>query len=95
VTYVLTTGGHNAGIVSEIGHEGRSYQVMTKPADGQYRDPDAWQSEAPRKDGSWWPEWTAWLDQRSGAFIDAERRDDSGDAAASLGQAPGTYVLQP
>ena len=95
VTYVLTTGGHNAGIVSEIGHKGRSYQVMTKPADGQYTAPDAWQAVAPRKDGSWWPEWTAWLDQRSGAFIEAERFDDPACVAASLGQAPGTYVLQP
>jgi len=94
VTYVLTTGGHNAGIVSEIGHPGRSYQVMTKPADGHFTDPDAWQKAAPRKDGSWWPEWAAWLDQHSGAFIDAERFDDPGRAAASLGPAPGTYVLQ-
>lgn len=95
VTYVLTTGGHNAGIVSEVGHQGRSYQVMTKPADGQYTAPDAWHAMAPQKQGSWWLEWTAWLDQRSGAFVDAERRDASVGAAASLGPAPGTYVLQP
>ena len=96
VTYVLTTGGHNAGIVSEVGHKGRSYQVMTKPADGQYTDPDTWQAEAPRKDGSWWPEWTAWLDRHSGTFIDAQRLGDPGHAAAaSLGPAPGTYVLEP
>ena len=95
VTYVLTTGGHNAGIVSEVGHKGRSYQVMTKPADGQYTDPDTWQAEAPRKDGSWWPEWTAWLDQHSGAFIDAERLGDPRHATASLGPAPGSYVLEP
>ena len=30
VTFVLTTGGHNAGIVSEPGRDGRSYQVMTR-----------------------------------------------------------------
>jgi polyhydroxyalkanoate synthase len=95
VTYVLTTGGHNAGIVSEVGHKGRSYQVMTKASEGQYTDPAAWQMTAPRKDGSWWPEWTAWLDQRSGAIIDAESLDDPGGTGASLGRAPGTYVLQP
>ncbi len=94
VTYVLTTGGHNAGIVSEVGHKGRSYQVLTRPADGQPIDPDAWQAAASRKQGSWWPEWAAWLDQRSGAFIDAEWRDDADGAATSLGPAPGTYVLQ-
>jgi hypothetical protein len=76
-------------------HKGRSYHVMTRPADGHHHDPDAWQAAAPRKEGSWWPEWTAWLDRRSGAFIDAERSDDHDRAAASLGPAPGTYVLQP
>jgi poly[(R)-3-hydroxyalkanoate] polymerase subunit PhaC len=95
VTYVLTTGGHNAGIISEIGHKGRSYQVMTRLADGHYVDPDAWQAAAPRKEGSWWPEWTAWLDQRSGPLIDAKRLDGPERDAASLGPAPGTYVLQP
>ncbi len=30
VTYLLTTGGHNAGIVSEPGHGHRSFQVMTQ-----------------------------------------------------------------
>jgi len=94
VTYVLTTGGHNAGIVSEVGHKGRSYQVMTKPADGRYTDPDTWQKVAPRKDGSWWPEWTAWLDQRSGPLVAAERLDNSERGAASLGPAPGTHVQQ-
>jgi hypothetical protein len=39
VTYLLTTGGHNAGIVSEPGHAGRSFQVMARKADDHYRDP--------------------------------------------------------
>ena len=30
VTFVLTSGGHNAGIVSEPGHPGRRYRVATK-----------------------------------------------------------------
>jgi polyhydroxyalkanoate synthase subunit PhaC len=95
VTFVLTTGGHNAGIVSEPGHKGRSYQVMTRPADGRYLDPDAFLATAPRRDGSWWPAWTAWLDARSGAPIDAgEIGDRAAGAAPCLGPAPGTYVLQ-
>jgi polyhydroxyalkanoate synthase len=92
VTYVLTTGGHNAGIVSEIGHKGRSYQVMTRLADGHYVDPDTWMATAPRKDGSWWPEWTAWLRERSGAAVESGGPDEK-PAAPSLGPAPGTYVL--
>jgi polyhydroxyalkanoate synthase subunit PhaC len=93
VTYVLTTGGHNAGIVSEIGHKGRSYQVMVRPADGRYIDTDTWTATASRKDGSWWPEWTAWLDARSGAPVERNGPDDR-LATPSFGPAPGTYVLQ-
>ena len=37
VTYLLTVGGHNAGIVSEPGHDGRSFQIMTKPANAPLR----------------------------------------------------------
>ncbi len=94
VTYVLTTGGHNAGIVSEIGHRGRSYQVMTKAADGHYVDPDAWASMAPHRDGSWWPEWVAWLDRHSGEAVNVDRDHAGVSGGAGLGPAPGTYVLQ-
>ena len=42
VTFLLTSGGHNAGIVSEPGHPDRSYQVLTRGADAPYVDPDRW-----------------------------------------------------
>lgn len=59
VTFLLTSGGHNADIVSEPGGNGRSYQVITKSKDDRYSDPDSWVAAAPHKDGSWWPEWVA------------------------------------
>ena len=65
VTFVLTSGGHNAGIVSEPGHAGRSYRVKTKSSDDRYSAPEAW-AQATHKEGSWWPEWIAWLVHRSG-----------------------------
>jgi polyhydroxyalkanoate synthase subunit PhaC len=67
---------------------------MTKPAEGHYVDPD-WLAAAPRKDGSWWPEWAAWLNGYSGAPIDQERPTVLASGVPSLGPAPGTYVLQP
>jgi polyhydroxyalkanoate synthase len=94
VTYLLTTGGHNAGIVSEPGHEGRSFQVMTKKPDDRYLDPDTFIAKAPRKEGSWWPEWVAWLDARSGAPIAPPIVGVLPSGDTSLGDAPGTYVLQ-
>ena len=94
VTFLLTTGGHNAGIVSEPGRAGRSYQVMTTAYDGRYLDPEAWLAAAPRKEGSWWPEWFSWLAARSG---EPARPPMMGAPAAGyhpLADAPGHYVLQ-
>jgi len=94
VTYLLTTGGHNAGIVSEPGHEGRNFQVMAKKPDDRYFDPDTFIAKAPRKEGSWWPEWVAWLDARSGAFIAPPGVGAPSSGFTPLAEAPGTYVLQ-
>ena len=94
VTYLLTTGGHNAGIVSEPGHAGRSFQVMTGEPDDHYRDPETFSAQAPRKDGSWWPEWVAWLDARSGAAVAPPPVGAPAAGCMPLGDAPGTYVLE-
>ena len=94
VTFVLTSGGHNAGIVSEPGHPHRHFQVMTKPHDGHYVDPDSWQAEAPAKDGSWWPEWTAWLGARSGRPVSPPAMGAPAAGYKPLADAPGSYVHQ-
>lgn len=94
VTFLLTSGGHNAGIVSEPGHPGRSFQVATRAHGARYVDPDAWAERTPRQPGSWWPAWQGWLAERSGAL---SRPPALGHAKAGyppLGPAPGTYVLQ-
>jgi len=92
VTYLLATGGHNAGIVSEPGHDGHGFQVMTRKADDRYIDPEAFLAQAPQKDGSWWPEWVAWLAARSGEPVDPPAMGAADHAP--LADAPGTYVLQ-
>ncbi|HEY0181010.1 MAG TPA: alpha/beta fold hydrolase [Dokdonella sp.] len=91
ITFVLTSGGHNAGIASEPGHPHRSYRILERPGDGAYLAPDAWLDAAAQKQGSWWPEWTAWLDARSGAPIAPPRLGRRG--ARALADAPGDYVL--
>lgn len=94
VTYLLTTGGHNAGIVSEPGHKGRSFQVMTKKPDERYLDPETFIAQAPSKEGSWWPEWVAWLNTRSGAPIAPPGIGAVASGFTPVADAPGTYVLQ-
>ena len=93
LTFLLTNGGHNAGIVSEPGHHGRHYLIATRKRGDRYIDSDAWLKRAQPGDGSWWPAWTAWLQVHS----DKERLAPPGIGAPSRGlmplcPAPGAYV---
>jgi polyhydroxyalkanoate synthase len=96
ITFVLTSGGHNAGIVSPPGHPRRNYQLLTSPAftgqaDGR-KDPDRWLDEAPRQEGSWWPAWREWLRARSGDPVKPPRMGLPGKRPVA--DAPGRYVLE-
>ena len=95
VTFVLATGGHNAGVVSEPGHPNRSYRVGTRPDEGHYVDPDTWLAGATRKGGSWWPEWIDWLNAHSGAMTAPPSIGTTGTPYVVIGDAPGTYVRIP
>jgi polyhydroxyalkanoate synthase len=92
-TFVLTTGGHNAGIVSEPGHRGRSFRSMRRAPGAHYLDPDRFYAEAARKDGSWWLEWTAWLSDRSGEPTSLPAMGAAQSGYSPLADAPGGYVL--
>ncbi|HLV18831.1 MAG TPA: alpha/beta fold hydrolase [Pseudomonas sp.] len=93
VTFLLTSGGHNAGIVSEIGHPRRTYQVETRYEKQGYLDPDTWRQMTPTHQGSWWPVWQTWLEERSSRERIAPPAM-GGEKYAPISDAPGTYVLQ-
>jgi len=92
ITFVLTSGGHNVGIVSPPGHPNRHYRVATKHPEDRYVDPDRWLETAALSDGSWWPEWIAWLDARSGGRTAPPSMGARG--YGPLCDGPGSYVLQ-
>ena len=93
ITFVLTTGGHNAGIVNPPGPDSRRrYQQLTRAAGGAYLAPDEWQAVAPAHEGSWWPAWQQWLAAHSAAPAKPPRM--GGTAFPPLADAPGTYVLE-
>ena len=94
ITFVLTSGGHNAGIVSEPGRANRRYLQQTRPAGGGYLAPEDWFAQAPVHEGSWWPAWTAWLAERSGAPVAPPRMGAPAKGVRVLGDAPGEYVLE-
>ncbi len=96
VTFLLTSGGHNAGIVSELGHANRSYQVARHASDERYLDPDAWVAATAVHEGSWWPEWQRWLVAHSGTRGRRVAPPAMGAPARGyvlLADAPGNYVL--
>ncbi len=92
VTFLLTSGGHNAGIVSAPGHPRSQYRIATKREGDLYRDPDAWVAETPSKAGSWWPEWIGWLKGHSGAPASPPPIAAPAAGYPPLGHAPGAYV---
>jgi polyhydroxyalkanoate synthase len=89
LTFVLTNGGHNAGIVSEPGHAGRHHAVLVRQPSDPVLDPVAWQAAAPRRDGSWWVTWNDWL-VAHGSPSTVKARTPS--VAAVVCDAPGRHV---
>ena len=94
ITFLLTSGGHNAGIVVRT----REPRVGTVgwPRRGRRlsiwigTDPDGWLSTALMKEGSWCPEWISWLEARSG---EPTRPPAMGaEGYEPLCEAPGSYV---
>jgi polyhydroxyalkanoate synthase len=85
VRYVLSSGGHIAGIVNPPGPKAW-YEV------GEYHagTPAQWREVADRHDGSWWEDWARWTDTRAGRLIQPPPM--GGDRHPALGAAPGDYV---
>lgn len=95
VTFVLSNGGHNAGIVNPPGHPNRHHQIATHKEHETYVDPDTWQASAPRMEGSRWPCWLNWLGRHSSKKVRPPSMGAPEKGYVPLGDAPGTYVLEP
>ncbi len=85
VRYVLSSGGHIAGIVNPPGPKAW-YEV----ADGNPADAAGWRDAATRQAGSWWDDWTQWAQGRAGTRV---RPPGMGSQRyPAVGDAPGDYV---
>lgn len=94
MTFVLTSGGHNAGIVSEPGHPYRQFRIADTAAHAAYRDPEEWLAENAASNGSWWTAFASWLAARSGKPVAPPQMGAHAGAFKALCDAPGTYVMQ-
>ncbi len=94
VAFVLTSGGHNAGIVSEPGHAGRHFRYAADGRQAEHVDPDSWLAATPTAEGSWWPVWIEWLDSRASGQMFPPSPGSPDTGYPPLDAAPGKYVLE-
>jgi polyhydroxyalkanoate synthase len=92
ITFVLTSGGHNAGIVSEPGHPNRHFRLAHRGPSTAYIDPDSWVSSNSPRDGSWWGEFAAWLENASAGRVAPPSMGAPAKNYRVVATAPGTYV---
>jgi polyhydroxyalkanoate synthase subunit PhaC len=93
VSFVLTNGGHNHGVVAAPGPSWRHYRIHHATATDRYLAPEAWAERAEVVQGSWWPAWIDWLGARSGEPVAPPPLGAPEHGYPPLGPAPGSYVL--
>ena len=98
VTFLLTSGGHNAGIVSEPDHPHRHFRFNTEVDSTNQHDPEKWMASLNPQEGSWWPvfsEWLLTLNQRQKqALVKPPSTGAPENGYPPLYDAPGTYVFE-
>jgi poly[(R)-3-hydroxyalkanoate] polymerase subunit PhaC len=86
VLYVLSSGGHIAGIVNPPGPK-----AWYEAAEYAGPRPEAWRHANSKHRGSWWEDWTTWADDRAGECIKPPAMGSRRHRA--IGDAPGEYVF--
>ena len=92
-TFLLTSGGHNAGIISGPVHPRRRHRMRTWHDAGTTLSPEEWLETTAPQPGSWWPVWQRWLaDHSAAARVPAPPMGAAAAGYAPLADAPGEYV---
>jgi polyhydroxyalkanoate synthase len=94
-TFLLTSGGHNAGIISGPTHPKRRHRVRTRSYGEPRLTAEKWFETTEIQQGSWWPTWAGWLDSHSSDELVPPPSMGAPEAGyAPLEDAPGQYVRQ-
>jgi polyhydroxyalkanoate synthase len=93
LTFALTSGGHNAGVVSGPQHPRRRFRMHTRLPGDRFMDPETWMEQTDVQQGSWWPAWDKWLDEHTSAQVAPPAMGASRKGYKALRDAPGEYVF--
>ena len=91
-TFCLTSGGHNAGIISGPVHPKRRHRVLTMKAGARLPSPAQYMKKVEPAQGSWWPTFAAWLVEHSTKTKVAPPKMGAA-GYKPVCDAPGEYVL--
>jgi polyhydroxyalkanoate synthase len=91
-TFLLTSGGHNAGIVSGAVHPKRRHRIATRTDGDSFIPAAQWVASNPPTAGSWWPVWQSWLATHSSGMHSPPPMGAREKGFPLLGAAPGDYV---
>jgi polyhydroxyalkanoate synthase len=89
--FVLSTSGHIQALVNPPARAGSESRSSYRVTDEHTDDLETWLAQADVRRGSWWPDYSAWLAERSGALRPAPKKLGSRSHRASA-KAPGSYV---
>jgi polyhydroxyalkanoate synthase len=93
-TFCLTSGGHNAGIISGPQHPKRRHRVLSTRAGARLPAPSQYLEKVEPVQGSWWPTFAEWLAAHSSETkVKPPTMGAAKKGFAPLCDAPGTYVL--
>lgn len=89
VRYVLSSGGHIAGVVNPPSP--KAWLEVNESGKPDPADPKAWRELTTKHQQSWWEDWTAWSTERAGELVDPPKMGSAKHKV--LGDAPGTYIF--
>jgi len=87
VRFLLGGSGHNAGVINPPSANKHGYWVNDAMPDTA----EQWLDGAEKRDGSWWPQWQAWL-SADGSAEKVKARVPGDGKLAAIEPAPGSYV---
>src|SRR5829696_1114727 len=90
--FALANSGHIAGMINPPSRGKGKHWVNEGGDAGEAKTAEEWRQNATEHEGSWWEDWTNWLEPRSGKKVDPPSVGN--EQYPPIEDAPGTYVKE-